>query len=162
MRTYITLCITFAALLGITTEARAEHRPALFELARQYEASAEQFEQVVLSVRGIDRSDEQLVDRLDDAAARFRRAAQNPRHLNRLYFEWQKIQKLQAEVESNIFGKYTPHHDLFYTWRVVQQRNLIFAEEFFYHVENPDHAQGVRRVMETSARRDRYFGSTPR
>ncbi len=141
----------------MTTTAKADS--PLYRLARQYEAAVEQFERVVLQVRGIDRADEKWVDRLDDSTARFRLAAKNPRNLNRLFSEWQKVQKLQAQVEGRIFGKYTPNHELTYGWDFVKYQQTLFAEEFFHHVENPRHGNSVRRIPASNARRDQYFRS---
>ena len=141
--------------------AKADDGSPLFILARQYEAAVEQFERIVLSVPGIDRADEKLVDRLDDRVARFRLAAKNPRYLNRLFNEWREVQKLHAQVEQRIFGKYTPNHELIYGWEVVAYQQSLFAEEFLYHVENPRHGNSVRRIPASNTRRDQFFRSTP-
>ena len=154
----LTTCVVL--LLGFvlpTSVAPAAQTTPLFQLAGQYETAVENFERAVLSVRGIDRSDEKLVDRLDDATAKMRLAARNPRHLNRLVHEWQDVQKLEAQVEAKIFGKYTPHHDLIQAWQTVIYYRSLFAEEFFYHVENPRHGNSVRRIQSSSARRDSYL-----
>lgn len=123
--------------------------------------AVENFEKIVLSVRGIDRADERLVDRLDDEAARFRLAARNPRHFNKLFSRWERIQKLHAQVEARIFGKYTPNHELIRGWDVVVYQYELFDLELFYHVENQRHGNSVRRIPTSNSWRDRYFRATP-
>lgn len=149
-------------LLVSVSTARGEHMSPLYELAAQYEASVESFERIVLKTRGIDRSDKRVVDRLDDASRKLRLGTRNPRHLNRVFHQWQNVQQLHAQVESLIFGKYTPHHDLVRSWNTVRYYQALFAEEFFYHVENPRHGNSVRRVQSGSARRDSYLPLQPR
>ncbi|MGI9427015.1 MAG: hypothetical protein ACR2NM_00040, partial [Bythopirellula sp.] len=124
----------------------------------RYEASVKTFERIVLQTRGIDRSDDRLVDRLDDTAKKLRLGARNRRHLNRVFYEWRDVQKLHTQVESVIFGKYTPHHDLVRSWDDVRYFYSLFAEEFFFHIENPRHGNSVLRVQRSSARRDSYLG----
>ena len=144
-------------LLVLVSDAKGDHVPPLYELAARYEASVKIFERVVLRTRGIDRADERLVDRLDDASKRLRLGARNPRHLNRVFHEWRDVQKLHAQVEAKIFGKYTPNHDLAESWYDTRYFYALFAEEFFYHVENPNHGNSVKRVTSRSARRDSYL-----
>lgn len=153
-----TACL--ALVIGFTasaSHANGEHTPPLYELATRYEATVKVFEQVVLKTRGIDRADERLVDRLDDATKKLRLGARNPRQLNRVFYEWRDVQKLHAQVEATIFGKYTPHHDLVRSWDEVRYSYSLFAEEFFYHIENPRHGNSVRRAQSSSARRDSYL-----
>jgi hypothetical protein len=137
--------------------ADAAETAPLFQLAGQYRTAVQDFERAVLRVRGIDRNDERLVDRLDDETARMRLAARNPRHLNRLFHEWQGVQKLHAQVQSRIFSKYTPHHELIRKWETVSYYYNLFAEEYFYSVENPRHGNSVRRFQSSSARRNSYL-----
>lgn len=146
-----------AVIFSEASVARAANDRPLYALACQYGAAIDQFEQAVLQVRGIDRGDERLIDRLDDASGRMRLAARNPRHLNRLFHEWQDVQKLHAEVEAKIFGKYTPNHDLVQTWNLVAYQYVLFAEEYFYQIENPGHDGAVRRIPSVSARRSSYL-----
>ncbi len=144
-------------LLVSVSDARGDHVPPLYELAARYEASVKIFERIVLRTRGIDRADERLVDRLDDAAKRLRLGARNPRHLNRVFHEWRDVQKLHAQVEAKIFGKYTPNHDLAASWYDTCYFYEVFAEEFVYFIENPNHGNSVKRVTNRSARRDSYL-----
>jgi hypothetical protein len=150
------LFATVSILIQASDTQAASKRP-LYVLACQYGAAVDQFEQTILSVRGIDRGDERLVDRLDDASGRMRFAARNPRHLNRLFHEWQDVKKLHAEVEARIFGKYTPNHDLVQAWNLVAYHYVLFAEEYFYQIENPGHDGAVRRISQSSARRNSYL-----
>jgi len=157
-------CLTACAVLlcsfvSQSSVARAAETTALFQLANQYRAAVQDFERAVLGVRGIDRNDEKLVDRFDDATVKLRLAARNPRHFNRLHYKWRDVQKLQAQVEATMFGKYTPHHELIGNWERVIYCYSLFAEEFFYHVENPNHTNAVRRIQSSSARRDSYLGT---
>ncbi len=143
--------------LSCACNAQAKGSNSLYVLANQYRVAVDAFEETVRSVRGVDRGDERLVDRLDDATAKMRLAAKNPRHLSRLFHEWRAVQKLHAEVERTIFGKYTPNHDLIQAWNVVAYNYVLFAEEYFYQIENPDHDGAVRRIPQNSARRDSYL-----
>jgi hypothetical protein len=146
-------------LLGFgfpSSQANAAQTAPLFKLASQYRAAVNDFEKVLLKVRGIDRNDERLVDRLDDETARLRLAARNPRHLNKMYHKWRQVQQLHAQVQSTIFGKYTPNHELVEQWESVSYFYSLFAEEFFFEVENPRHGNTVRRFQSSSARRNAY------
>jgi len=157
-----TACAAVALGLAVSnSEASAESIPPLYELAARYETSVKIFERIILQTRGIDRADDRLVDRLDDAAKRLRLGARIPRHLNRVFHEWQAVQKLHAQVEATIFGKYTPNHDLVRCWDEVRYSYSLFAEEFFYHVENPGHGNSVRRIQSSSARRESYLTPPP-
>lgn len=157
MKFSTTCAALFCGFFLAATAASAEEGPPLYQLAARYEACVEAFERVVLKTRGIDRADRRLVDRLDDASRQLKLSGRNPRHLNRVFHEWQDVQKLHAQVEATIFGKYTPNHDLRFTWEEVRFRYALFAEEFFYEVENPRHGNSVRRVRAKSARRDSYL-----
>ena len=153
-----TACIAAVLVFTISSSnAEAEQNQPLFNLAARYEASVKLFEKMVLRTRGIDRADERLVDRLDDATKRLRLGARNPRHLNRVFHEWQDVQKLHAQVEAKIFGKYTPNHELVRSWDEARYSYSLFAEEFFYHIENPGHGNTVRRIPSNSARRNSYL-----
>ena len=157
-----TACAAVALGLALSnSEASAESIPPLYELAARYETSVKIFERIILQTRGIDRADDRLVDRLDDAAKRLRLGARIPRHLNRVFHEWQDVQKLHAQVEATIFGKYTPNHDLVRSWDEVRYSYSLFAEEFFYHVENPGHGNSVSRIQSSSARRESYLKPPP-
>ncbi len=160
MYRFLLLTAVSAGILGFGSVAEARGSKSLFRLADQYRTAVDTFEQIVLRVRGVDRGDERLVGRLDDASRQMRLAARNPRHLNRLYHEWRDVQKLHAEVEAAIFGKYTPNHDLVEAWNLVSYSYVLFAEEYFYQIENPGHDGGVRRIPLRSARRDSYLSES--
>jgi len=150
--------IAFLLIVSMSTSpVEAKGSKSLYLLASQYRSAVSAFEETVLEVRGIDRADERLVDRLDDGSAKMRLAAKNPRHLNRLFHEWQDVQKLHFQVESRIFGKYTPNYDLTQAWNLVTYNYILFAQEYFYQVENPNHDGAVRRIPLNSARRSRYL-----
>lgn len=162
--TMIRILVCAAVLIGIfvsASQAQATGSKSLNVLAKQYRVAVHNFEKTVLSVRGVDRGDERLVDRLDDASARMRLASKNPRHLNRLFYEWRDVQKLHAEVERTIFGKYTPNHDLVQAWNLVAYNYVLFAEEYFYQIENPGHDGAVKRIPLNSARRNSYLSEAP-
>ena len=160
MKISTALSVLIFGLLIHSSHAHAEQRSPLYKLACRYESAVEHFEKIVLQVRGIDRSDEKLVDRLDDESARFRFAARNPRHLSKLFNEWDQLKKLHAEVEAKIFGKYTPNHELIYGWDAVVIQYDLFDQELFYHIENQRHGNSVRRIPTSNAWRDRYFRTT--
>ncbi len=144
----------------VASQAQTTGSKSLYVLANQYRVAVDHFEKTVLSVRGVDRGDERLVDRLDDASAKMRLASKNPRHLNRLFHEWRDVQKLHAEVERTIFGKYTPNHDLVQGWNIVAYNYVLFAEEYFYQIENPGHDGSVQRIPVNSARRNSYLSES--
>jgi hypothetical protein len=153
-------CTAFLVGLAVqSSEVVAADSSVLYPLANRYDAAVQEFEQLVRQVRGIDRNDERLVDRLSDATVKLRLAARNPRHFNRVFYEWKDVQKLHAQVEQRIFGKYTPNHELTFSWDAVNYYYSLFVEEFVYHVENPRHGNSVRRLQSSNARRDRYLGS---
>lgn len=143
--------------IGIPSSADAAEAAPLYQLASKYRSAVSDFERTLLEVRGIDRGDERLVDRLDDETARMRLAARNPRHMNKLFHQWRQVQQLHAQVQSTIFGNYTPHHELVKQWETVSYYYSMFAEEFFYQVENPRHGNYVRRFQSNSARRNAYL-----
>lgn len=132
---------------------------AFYQLASNYRCSVERFEDLIQDLRGIDRNDERLVNRLEDATRRLKLASKNPRHTNRLFHEWQTVQKLHREVEQRIFGKYSPSRDLDEAWYAVTYYYALFAEEFFYDLENPQRSGTVRRIESTNARRNSFFRS---
>jgi len=153
------ICLFLATLT--TTASAADLRTgdgnALLNLATQYDASIDSFERVIKRVRGIDRADLSLVNRLDNAAARLKKASKNPRYLNQLYSRLRDVMKLHAEVEQRVFGKYTIHHDLLYCWRVANYHHALFVDEYVLVVENPDHVRNVRRLQSSSQRRENYL-----
>ncbi|MGI9474299.1 MAG: hypothetical protein ACR2NZ_22350 [Rubripirellula sp.] len=156
----LTFCVAFLATTFLQPPtAESAESPAFYKLATQYRSCVERFESLIRSFRGIDRNDERLVDRLEDASRKLKLAARNPRHSNRLFHEWQAVQKLHREVEQRIFGKYTPNHDIDEAWYAVTYYYALFAEEFFYDVENPRHDGTIRRIESTNSRRNSYFRS---
>lgn len=134
-----------------------EDAGSLYALASQYEREIEAFEKIILRVRGIDRSDERLVDQLDDESGRLRQAARNPRHFNRMFRQWREVQALRQKTGSSIFNKYTPQGDLIRQWERVLYAEDLFAEKFVLKVENPGHRNSVRRLGRPSVRRDAYL-----
>ena len=159
MNRLATSAILFGSLAMSSSRAAAAEESVLYPLAMRYEAAAKQFESLVNQVRGIDRNDERLVDRLSDAAVKLRLAARNPRHFNRVFYQWKDVQQLHAQVEARIFGKYTPNHELLNAWDAVVYYYSSFAEEFVYQVENPRHGNSVRKLDSPNALRDRYLGT---
>lgn len=145
--------------VGTIGPAQAADDGALYRLACLYDREVGAFEKTVLGVRGIDRNDERLVDRLDDEAARLRLAAKNPRHFNRLVYQWREVQELQAQSADAIFGRYTPNQGLINQWERVLFVQSLFEEELILRVENPRNANSVRRLDQPSARRQAYLGS---
>ncbi len=134
----------------------AEETP-LYRLAKQYEAEVKAFERSVLAVRGVFRVDGQLVDRFALESGRLALAAKNPRHFDRTFHQWRKVQDLSRQTESTFFGKYTPTHDWLGNWDRVLYAEALFAEEFALQVENPSHETSVRRLDVPSTRRDHYL-----
>ncbi|WP_218933784.1 hypothetical protein [Rubripirellula lacrimiformis] len=152
-----TVIVLLSTLMTSPSSALADDNAPLYLLAQQYRNEVKAFERAVLHVRGIDRFDERLVDRWDDETGRLLVPAKNPRHFNRLFHQWKKVESLQAQTEARIFGKYTPHHELIGHWNRVLLAQDYFMEEFVLHVENPGHTNSVRRLDRPSARRDSYL-----
>ena len=150
----------FAATCSDIRPVAADTPPTFYQLATKYRASVEQFERLLKDIGSIDRNDERFVDRLEDATRKMKLAARNPRHANRLFHEWQDVQRLHREVEERIFGKYTPNHDIDKAWYAVTYYHALFAEEFMYDLENPRHDGTVRRKPTTNARRNSYLRSS--
>ncbi len=140
-----------AYLLSPThSSAQRSDNRGIYAAASQYREAVVYFEKLVVAVRGIQRTDERLVDKLEEATKRLRLAARNPRHSSRLRKEWSEIQTLQYQVESVIFGKYTLHHDLVRAWQHVLYTQAIFYEEYTFHLDNPRHGNRVGRRISTS------------
>ena len=134
-----------------------EETNPLLPLAARYEKSVKSFESVVGRVRGIDRADQTLVNRLDVAAERLTKAAKNPRYLNQLYYRLRDVLKLHAEVEARFFAKYTLHHDLLGCWRVMNYQLVLFFDEYILEVDNPSHTRNVQRTQSSNSRREKYL-----
>ena len=69
MYRFLLLTAVSVGILGFGSVAQASGSKALFRLADQYRTAVDTFETIVFRVRGVDRSDKRLVDRLDDAVA---------------------------------------------------------------------------------------------
>lgn len=154
---FVILLVLSSPAIAPPTGAQEGSRRPIATLAEQYRVAVNDFHQAIKQLRGIDRSDERLVKRLDEASARLRLAARNPRHFNRLFHDWRNVQNVHAEVESKIFATYTPEQGLVQAWNTVAYHYLLFAEEFYYQVESPGQRGTVRRIPENSARRDQYL-----
>jgi hypothetical protein len=150
-------CVATLLALLLTSVVQGSGSESLYVLANQYREAVDQFERTLRTVRGIDGADRGLVGRLDDTSSKLRLAAKNPRHLNRLHHEWKSAQSLHAQVEERLFGKYTPNHELILAWNDVAYSFVVFAEEYYFQIENPSHVGGVRRRVESSARRNSYL-----
>jgi hypothetical protein len=149
------LLLTFA-WCGVS---QAANDVPFFQLASQYELDVKVFKKLAEQVQGIDRSDQQLVGRLETATKKLRLSAKNPRHQTQLFKDWQQVQQLHSQVEERFFTKYTPHHDLVQSWQAATYSYALFGEEVFYQVENAKHGNSVRRVQNYNALRSRYLGA---
>lgn len=132
-------------------------QPTLSQLAQRYEAEVAAMQKIVKRTRGVDRSDERLIERFDDEVGRLRLAARNPRHFNRLANQWNRVETLSGQIESTLFSKYTPNRDWLGQWDRVIVAELMFVDAFVLEVENPDHVNSVRRLDRPSARRASYL-----
>ncbi len=150
------------ALIGAcpSSSSAATSTQALYAAANDYRAAVVHFERVVKSVRGIQRVDERIVDKFEEATKRLGLAARNPRHSNRLRDEWRTIQPLQFRVESAIFNKYTYNHELVRAWDRVLYAQSIFYEEYLFTLENPKHGNSVERRI-TRSRPDQFVPPPP-
>lgn len=152
MNKRISLLVLLAAYLICPTDSSAQRTDSrgIYAAASQYRDRVLFFEQLVRNVRGVQRIDERLVDRFEEATKRLRLAARNPRHPNRLRKEWSEIQPLQFQVESTIFGKYTLNHDLVRAWQNVLYAHSLFLDEYTFQLDNPRHGNRVSRRISTS------------
>ena len=155
-------CTFGFALLGSgpSQSFAATNSQAIYSAANDYRAAVLLFERVVKSVRGIQRTDERLVDKFEEATKRLSLAARNPRHSNRLRDEWRTIQPLQSRVESQIFNKYTYNHQLVRAWDDVLYARSLFYEEYLFTLDNPRHGNSVQRRIIRS-RPERYVPPPP-
>lgn len=120
--------------------ARADHDSPLYEAADHYRDAVKHFEEDVRDAKYFNRYDEKLVDRLEDATSSLRSAAGDLDHLDRLFYEWEEVQSLQARVERAIFGRpcYPPHSQLMRCWddvligydRLARQMQVIGSRPF--------------------------------
>ena len=154
---------TFGCVLlgsGPSQSYAATNNQAIYSAANDYRAAVVLFERVVKSVRGIQRTDERLVDKFEEATERLALAARNPRHSNRLRNEWRTIQPLQFQVASRIFNKYTYNHQLVRAWDEVLYAQSLFYEEYLFTLDNPRHGNSVQRRVIRS-RPERYVPPPP-
>jgi hypothetical protein len=157
------LFFTFGfALLGTgpSRSFAATSNQAIYSAANDYRAAVVLFERVVKSVRGIQRTDERLVDKFEEETKRLSLAARNPRHSNRLRDEWKTIQTLQLQVESTIFNRYTYNHQLVRAWDDVLYAQSLFYEEYLFTLDNPRHGNSVQRRIIRS-RPERFVPPPP-
>ncbi|MGB0595298.1 MAG: hypothetical protein ACPGLY_01195 [Rubripirellula sp.] len=141
----------------IAADSLTEETNPLSSLAIRYEKSVKSFQTITKRVRGIDRADQTLVNRLDDAAERLTKAAKNPRHLNQLYYRLRDVLKLHNEVEARFLAKYTLHHDLINCWQSMNLQLVLFFHEYIIEVDNPSHTRNVQRIRSSNSRREKYL-----
>lgn len=157
---YKWVCLTFALAIAAPAVASAADNRGIYAAADKYRSAVVLFEKVVQNTRGVERVDEKLVDRFEEATKRMRSAARNPQHANRLRYEWAKIQPLQMQVERTMFNKYTLNHQLFESWREVLYCADVFYEEYLFQLDNPRHGNSVQRRPMRS-RPDRFIPPPP-
>jgi hypothetical protein len=141
----------------IAADSLTEETNPLSSLAIRYEKSVKSFQSIAKRVRGIDRVDQTLVNRLDDAAERLTKAAKNPRYLNQLYYRLRDVLKLHNEVEGRFRTKYTLHHDLINCWQSMNLQLVLFFDEYIIEVDNPSHTRNVQRIRSSNSRREKYL-----
>ncbi|MCG8648940.1 MAG: hypothetical protein MI861_03860 [Pirellulales bacterium] len=146
----LTLFVLPALFPSVATAQRVDNS-GLFIAACRYREAVVNFEQLVIRVRGIERIDERLVDKFEEATRRLRLATKNPRHSSRLRNEWRKIQPLQDQVEARIFGKYTYNHILIEAWELVLFHQILFEQEYLFQLDNSRHGSRVQRRISTSS-----------
>ncbi len=163
MKTALTV-ICPMLLLGLAswTETHADEplrqvSNTLLPTATRYEAAVDSFETAVKRVRGFDRADLSLINRLDIASGRLTQAAKKPRSINQLYYRLRDVLKLQAEVEQKILGEYTLNRDIYNCWRQMDLKLLTFVDEYIVEVENPTGNGTTQRLSNTNTRRNRYL-----
>ncbi|MDG2221603.1 MAG: hypothetical protein P8L85_09495 [Rubripirellula sp.] len=148
---------SFASQQLIAADAVTKETNPLSPLAIRYEKSVKSFQTIAKRVRGIDRADQTLVNRLNDAAERLTKAAKNPRYLNQLYYRLRDVLKLHNEVEARFLAKYTLHHDLLNCWQSMNLQLVLFFDEYIIEVDNPRHTRNVQRVRSSNSRREKYL-----
>ena len=141
------VCNVFAILCisSLQSQAQRVDNKALNAAAIRFRNSVLEFEKKVVSVRGIERSDERVVDKFEESTRRVVAASKNPRLLSRLQTEYAKTKVLQSKAFTAIFEKYTPHHDLAVAYQNVQWCQFYFEQEFAFHLANPRNRNRVER-----------------
>lgn len=147
--TLIIFAFAVACLFESSATAQRVDNTQLHAAATRYRASVVNFEKVVVSTRGIVRSDERVVDKFEEATLRVVNAAKNPRHANRLRTEYSKTLPLQEKAVQSIFGRYTHNHNLAQAYEYVLYCQAMFEYEYQAHIGNPRHANRVTRLPKT-------------
>ena len=158
MNKWTALPLVLVSIAPAAGEA-ADNR-GIYAAADKYRTAVLAFERVVNNTRGIERTDEKLVDRFEEATKQLRLAARNPRHANRLRYEWSRIQPLQFQVERTIFNKYTLNHDVYESWWRVCYCADVFYHEYVFQLDNPRHGNSVQR-RPNRVRPDRFVPPPP-
>jgi hypothetical protein len=148
--------VLFTVLVSSASPGFAADRALFNERASRYREAVKDFDNIVDKVRGIDRADKSLVDRLVRATKDLELAAKNPRHQNRMFAEWRAVQKLHVEVEQTLFGTYTPHRGMQAAWERAIYRYIDFESEIFFHVENPSRGNSVQKIENSNALRSQF------
>ena len=146
MNRYLPIALLLATSFLSTASAQRVDNSRVRARAGNLREAALNFERVVVSVRGIERSDERIVDRFEEATKRVVLAAKNPRHSARLKSEYLKMLKLQEDAERAIFGQYTPHQGLIEAWDILAYHQYFFEQELSFQIENPRHGNRVRKI----------------
>ena len=141
----------------IAADSLTEKNNPLSSLAIRYEKSVKSFQAIAKQVRGIDRVDQTLVNRLDDAAERLTKAAKNPRYLNQLYYRLRDVLKLHNEVKARFLTKYTLRRDLINGWQSMNLQLVLFFDEYIIEVDNPSQTRSVQRIRSSKSRREKYL-----
>ena len=98
--------LLIAAAVAIPAQRASAQRAdisGMYAAANNYRNAVVLFEKVAKNVRGIERTDERLIDKLEEATRGLRAASRNTRATSRLRREWSEIQTLQYRVEVAIF-----------------------------------------------------------
>ncbi|KAA5540990.1 hypothetical protein FYK55_19000 [Roseiconus nitratireducens] len=130
--------------------AAARHESPLERAADCYRETVRDFERHVLRARYIERTDERLVDDLEDSTSRLRSATRNLRRLDRLFESYVITQRLHYRVQSTLFeqGLYPPDRDLVECWsRVARtfghlETEMRCFQDLLHGHESPVHGGG--------------------